>query len=675
MLTLNEIKGVGAATVKKLEELDIKSVFELLSFLPSKYIDLESPVSVCDAEAGQLALFEGTVERVSALSKRGKRSFYVTFKDSLAKGRIFFKAIFFNMPFLHAGFEAGQSYRLLAKLGKDEGAYVVVNPQLEKSEKISKLNGVYTVYPLRGVIGQNAFKNIIYSALDSMKGMAYQGKLGRINADMAECFENIHRPPSAADAFEARERLASLDIAIVLSLYKKLHDNSQKQRKVFYKSTNSAILDYASALPFALTPSQLAACEDIAKSLSADVCMSRIVSGDVGSGKTAVAFFAMYLAAISGRQSVMMAPTEILVNQHARSFESVAKKLGLSFVCITASLSAIERADALAKIESGEVDCVFGTQALISEGVNYKSLSLAVIDEQHRFGVNERRQLENKGACDILSLTATPIPRSMALTFYEDIEISRIFRRTEGMSNISTKILSSVEETVALVCEACRRGEQAFVVCPSIKDAEGYDAMSIEGFMREHGASFDGISVGVLHGRLSAEEKSRVMRDFADGRLSALIATSVVEVGVDTRASVMAVLSADRFGLASLHQLRGRVGRDGRPAICYFQSNRHSKGADIRLEALEHINDGQELAELDFAMRGAGDFLGTRQSGASLTPMFGLCMNKKILLSAKEYSENCLSDLSVLELTALTRRSEQRVKAFLDGLEKVTLNS
>lgn len=332
------------------------------------------------------------------------------------------------MPFLHDGFEKGQEYRLLTRLTNDLGSLTVVNPSIEKVERISKLDGIYTLYPLGSVMGQNAFKNIVYSALDSVKGLTYEGSLAKINKDLSSCFEAAHRPSSVNIAQRAIDSLASIDLAIVLSIYRKLRRSTQKSRKVFYNFENFRIHDYVSTLNFEPTDSQFQAFEDIFSDMNGDKYMSRIVSGDVGSGKTAVAFFAMYAAVKGGKQAALMVPTEILAKQHAKKFAQIASDTGIRFALLTSSLSQTERRKVLAGLKNGYYQCVIGTNSLVSDDVEYQNLALAVIDEQHRFGVNDRARLEQKGAVDVLSLTATPIPRSMALTFYEDIAISHIKR-------------------------------------------------------------------------------------------------------------------------------------------------------------------------------------------------------------------------------------------------------
>lgn len=675
MLTLRDVKGVGDATIKKLHDLDIHSVFEVFSFLPRKYIDLKEPVKVMDAEPNQLCLLEGRVENVSSVTKSKTRSFFVIFSDNLANNKVFFKAMFYNMPFLHDGFEKGQEYRLLTRLTNDLGSLTVVNPTIEKIESISKLDGIYTLYPLGSVMGQNAFKNIIYSALDSLKGVHYEGSLAKVNKDLALCFEAAHRPTSLNIADRAIESLASIDLAIVLSIYRKLRNNTQKTRKVFYNFENFRILDYVSTLNFEPTDSQFQAFEDIYSDMNCDKYMSRIVSGDVGSGKTAVAFFAMYAAVKGGKQAALMVPTEILAKQHAKKFAQIASDTGIRFALLTSSLSQTERRKVLAGLKNGYYQCVIGTNSLVSDDVEYQNLALAVIDEQHRFGVNDRARLEQKGAVDVLSLTATPIPRSMALTFYEDIAISHIKKREEAETNVSTKVYDDLHSAVDFVIDKLKRGKQAFIVCPSIVDAEGNNLMSIESFLRDFGNLFGDFSICVMHGKLKNDEKEQAMADFSSGKTQLLIATTVIEVGIDTKATEILILNADRFGLSSLHQLRGRVGRDGSEAHCLLHSSNKGERAIQRLETLEKSNDGQYLAEMDFAMRGAGDFLGVKQSGRSLTPIFSLQINAQILSNAKEYAEKNLSNLSLSELLALTRTSKSGIDDFLAELGAVTLNS
>ena len=675
MLKLSQIKGVGKANEKKLEELGINSVFGLFSFLPRKYIDLGKPVSVLDAEPGALCLLEGRVEKITEPSKGGKHSFSVSFSDNLANNKIYFIAKFFNMPFLHDSFEIGQNYRMLTRLAKDLGAFTIINPHLEKLEKISKLEGIFTVYPLRDAFPQGTFKNIVANAIEQVDEDRKRGSFDAINTDFVRAFKAIHKPTSVEEAELALAKLASIDLALALEIYRKSRKNAQNYRKVFYKLHDFRIEDYLNALNFVPTKSQMQAFSEIFDDMTSAEYMSRIVSGDVGSGKTVVAFFAMWLAKLAGVQSALMCPTEILASQHSNKFEPIAKKLGINFALLTSSTPTSEKKRIYDGLKSGMIDAVIGTQSLVSDDIVYNNLKLAIIDEQHKFGVNDRAKLENKGAKDVLSLTATPIPRSMALTFYDDIKISHIEKREDAKTNVKTTLTYDLNDAVKHIIEAAKSGKQAFIVCPAIEDAEGFECYSIESFVKEFSKDFGNLNVSILHRQLSNEEKSQAIHDFYLGKTSVLIATSVIEVGIDTKASEILIVNADRFGLASLHQLRGRVGRDGSAANCYLHSGKSTDRAMQRLETLCKSNDGQYLAEVDFSMRGAGDFLGTKQSGASLTPIFGLNMNANILMAARCYADENLSSANLDYLLALTRGSKLRIQEFLDSLAQVTLKS
>ena len=675
MIKLSQIKGVGKANEKKLEELGINSVFGLFSFLPRKYLDLGKPISVLDAEPGVLCLLEGKVEKVTEPSKGGRHSFSVSFSDNLASGKVYFKATFYNMPFLQASIEIGQSYRMLTRLSKDFGTFSVINPHLEKVEKISKLEGIYTVYPLRDAFPQGTFKNIMYNALDLVDEERKQGSFDKINDDFIRTFKAIHRPNTIEEAGSALDVLAGIDLALALEIFRKSKKSSQKFRKVFYNFDNFRIDNFVNALDFAPTTSQMQAFADIFDDMTSAEYMSRIISGDVGSGKTIVAFFAMWLASISGAQSALIVPTEILALQHAEKFLKIADKLGINFALLTSSTSRLDRRNILEGLKSGEIQAVIGTQSIIGDDVEYKNLSLAIIDEQHKFGVNDRAKLEEKGAKDVLSLTATPIPRSMALTFYNDIKISHIEKRDSAKTNVTTVLTYDLKSAVNAVVEKVVNGSQAFIVCPAIEDSEGFESYSIESFVKEFSDEIGHLNCSILHGKLSNEEKSQAINDFYSGKTKLLIATSVVEVGIDTLANEILIVNADRFGLASLHQLRGRVGRDGSPATCYLYCGKSTDNAKERLDTMCRSNDGQYLAEVDFAMRGAGDFLGTKQSGISLTPIFGLKMNADILAFAKRYADEYLSGATLNYLLSLTRGSRAKIDEFLAEISQVTLKS
>lgn len=683
-MELKAVKGIGESTIAKLSELGITSVGGLISFLPSKYVNLKLPESALYAEEGQFCLLVGEVVRVTEPSNRGTKSFTVTFLDKISNKRFFFKGIFYNQPYLYGDFEIGKSFRILAKITKINGDVILINPTFEPEDKIKRLNkGVFTVYPLKGLIGQRTFKNIIENAID---GMRVQGKnlydvtdeYGNPDSAIESiriALRSAHFPNSEEECKNALETLASLDFACGLYNYRNSRKNASKERKVFYNFQNSGILWFENLLNWRLTDTQKETMNSIADDLIKPCTMSRIVYGDVGSGKSVVAYFALTKSFDGGKQSAYMCPTEILAKQQYDNFLPIANKLEMNVALLTSSTHYADRKEILRGLSSGDIDAVFGTQSLVGGEVNYKSLSLAVIDEQHKFGVSCRTQIEEKGACDILTLTATPIPRTLALTVYDDIDVSKIEKREEARTHIQTKIISDakLDDMLSYIARECESGKQAFIICPTIKDCEGKDLYSISQFKDEYISKFSNLTASILHGKMSDEEKREVMENFSSGKISVLIATSLVEVGIDTKASIIAILNADRFGLASLHQLRGRVGRDGSQAYCFLHTKATTDRALNRLLAMTNFDDGSLLAEKDLEMRGAGDVLGARQSGSTATPYFKLPLTYSVLKSAKKLlaSNNDGKIISARFSEIFNADYEE----FVHALETVTLNS
>ena len=465
MIALNDVKGVGAATLAKFSELGINSTAGLALFLPARYIDLGAPVRAAETESGQFCVLEGIVAGKTTPGKRGTRSFTVRLIDA-TEGKGGFKVTYFNQPYYHSAFKEGERYRFLGKTVPGEAA--LVNPIFESADKLKNLDGVFTVYPLRGVIGQSTFKKLVREVLDGMR------RDGDAPEEVLSALASAHFPATSEEAEQGIRALAAFDAATAVDIYKRTVNRGDVRRKVFYKLPKDIILRFVSSLSVTPTPSQMRTFEEIFGDLTSPSDMSRIVSGDVGSGKTLTAFFAAVCAAAAGHQCAVMAPTEILAAQHAAKFRPVAEKLGIKYALLTASTPKKEAEETLQKLASGQLSVIFGTQSLLSKRVEFCDLALAVIDEQHKFGVNERAELQNKGARDVLTLTATPIPRSLALTFYDDIAVSRVERRADASPNITTKLVSDakLEGMLRFVAEKCREGEQAFIVCPCIRDSE-----------------------------------------------------------------------------------------------------------------------------------------------------------------------------------------------------------
>ncbi len=683
-MELDGVKGVGEATIAKLSELGITTVGGLLSFLPSKYVNLKLPESALYAEEGQFCLLSGEVVRATVPSNRGTKSFTVTFLDKISAKRVYFKAVFYNQPYLYEYFEVGKNFRLLGKITLSGGEMLLINPTVESEEKLKRLNrGVYTVYPLKGIIGQGTFKNLIDSALESLRKSAgitsvfqedYATKDDAIKATWLT-LKSAHMPESTEECKDALDTLASLDFACGLYNYKTARKNASKERKVFYNFTNFGILSFENLLDFALTDTQIETMTEIENDLNKNISMSRIVYGDVGSGKSVVAYFALAKAFDGGKQSAYMCPTEILARQQYKKFLPIANAIDMNVALLTSSTKRADREEILRGLANGSINAVFGTQSLVGDEVKYNSLSLAVIDEQHKFGVSCRTSIEEKGASDILTLTATPIPRTLALTVYVDIDVSKIEKRAEAKTNISTKVISDAKlfDMLHYIARECAGGKQAFVICPTIKDCEGNDLYSIEHFAKDYKDVFGNLSMSILHGKMSDQEKSEVMKRFSNGEISVLIATSLVEVGIDTKANIIAILNADRFGLASLHQLRGRVGRDGSGAYCFLHTKATSDRALDRLLAMTNFDDGSMLAEIDLEMRGSGDILGAKQSGSTSTPYFGLPLNINVLREAKRILRGKTNGKAISD--CFKELFDADYDDFVRALETVTLNS
>lgn len=684
-MELCEIKGVGEATIAKLSELGITTVGGLLSFLPTKYVNLRLPESALHAEEGQFCLLSGKVVATTEPSMRGTKSFTVKFLDNISAKKVYFKAIFYNQPYLHGNFEIGRSFRILTKITYSNGELLFINPTVEPEDKLKRLNrGVFTVYPLKGILGQGVFKNLVESALETLRKSAriinvydtddYATKDDAIKATWLT-LKSAHMPDCAEECKDALSTLASLDFACGLYNYKISRKNASKERKVFYNFKNSGILWFENLLDWELTSTQIETIEAITNDLNSGTSMSRIVYGDVGSGKSVVAYYALLKAFDGGRQSAYMCPTEILAKQQYEKFLPLSNSLGMKVALLTSSTKRADRAEILNGLSSGKIDAVFGTQSLVGEDVNYKSLSLAVIDEQHKFGVSCRTSIEEKGASDILTLTATPIPRTLTLTVYDDIDVSKIEKRAEAKTNISTKIISDgkLEDMMRYIAKECESGKQAFVICPTIKDCEGNDLYSIQQFEKDYFGLFGNLTPSILHGKMSDADKSEIMKKFSNGEISLLVATSLVEVGIDTKASIIAILNADRFGLASLHQLRGRVGRDGSGAYCFLHTKATSDRALDRLLTMTTFDDGSLLAEKDLEMRGSGDILGAKQSGSTDTPYFRLPLTISVLKEAKRILRGRTNGQAIS--ACFKELFDADYEEFVRALETVTLNS
>lgn len=626
-LPLTAVKGVGEAVEKKLRALGIYDLSGLLAFLPRQYVDLSCSVPLSDVSDGAFCLFDATVTKCGYPQKKANLTIFSA--EAISEG-IPVKLVWFNHKYVHKTLTEGENYTFFGKAKFWRDRYEFTNPFFEKKSFKTKFAGITAIYPTKGLVGQGTLRNIMTEALkmpvESLLSPKTEEKLGVMS--LKEAYEKIHKPIEKDNSAAFRRVcLEQLTERIAAFSYAKKNRKNDKNHTYLDRVELRLLVDN---FGFSFTPSQRQAVEKIYEDMRKKDKMNVVLCGDVGSGKTAVAAAAVYLAAKSGHQAAFVAPTELLAAQHAAFFERVLAGTGIRFVYLTGSSTAAEKRNIYQRVSAGEVSLVVGTHAVFSDKLVFSDLSLVVCDEQHRFGVAQRNSLVEKGAgCDVLTLSATPIPRTMCLAAYGEAEFLPIERRTKG--NVKTSIVPKEkrEDLFRYVASVCEEGGKAYLIAPRISDAEGIERETCESLYEETCGYLDRKKVGLMHGRLSAEKKEEVMRAFRDGEIRALVATTVVEVGVDVPdASIIVITDADKMGLATLHQLRGRVGRQGQKSYCFLCGDERN---DDRLRDLVACEDGFLLAEKDFDRRGGGEIFGLNQSGTG-----DLKIDVALLTQAKE---------------------------------------
>lgn len=615
------IPGVGPERARTLQGIGIRTVRELLYHFPLRFEDI-APRPFEELREGERTTVEAVIAGPAAVRYAGSRS--RTTVPVLVQGRRI-QAVFFNRSYLRDRLREGESYRLTGRYDSRWRSFLAASLEPIRSQPEGSLRPVYR---LPGNVPAASFRKMVEAALRVFRGEIGDG----LPLELRERF----RLPGLADALRAMHfpksekewRLARRRIVFEEFLRFQLRVQGFRRARVDLRvdpvdgeRLAQASESFTRSLPYELTLGQRQALRDVMEDISSDRPMNRLLEGDVGSGKTAVALAAAASLAAAGLQTALMAPTTLLAWQHYQTARSLLEPLGVGVVYLGGSQDAASRRDALDALESGRASVAVGTHALAGDEVRFSSLRLAVIDEQHRFGVGVRRLLRGKGeAVDLLQLSATPIPRTLALTLYGDVEFSVIRELPPGRRPVETVLVPPSREAEALraVRRELAKGRQAFIVAPRIEvgEADEFGAEAAVSLHRRMEEELAGWPVGLLHGDLPEEQRSTVMRSFVQGTLKALVATTIVEVGVDVpEATAMVVYGADRFGLSTLHQLRGRVGRSGHPSRCYLIADPGSETAKARLRALLETSDGFALAEQDLRLRGPGEAFGERQAG------------------------------------------------------------
>jgi len=640
------IKGIGPKRALYFRRVGVETIKDLIYLVPRRYVDYSTILRICDTRINDEVTIMGHVELVEARRTRSRTSLLtVVLRDK--SGSMTLK--WFNRPDLKGKFKIGDWLLVSGKVTFYRG-HQIVNPIYEligeEETEQRKQGTVIPVYPLTEGLSiwdiRRAARIALDECLDDISETLPEGIIER-NQFMAlnTALRNLHFPLTIEEAMAARRRLVYDEFFFFeLTLAQRKLKLANKNGISFIDHGNLA-KKLLNGLPFALTRGQQDAVQDIVGDMKRSQPMNRLLQGDVGSGKTVVALYAILTAIENGYQSVLMAPTEILAEQHYLVLQEMLSGVGVKPYLLTGSIKGEERDAVNEKISSGEAQLILGTHALIEEDITFHKLGLVVVDEQHRFGVMQRAALVNKGTNpDFLVLSATPIPRTLALTLYGDLDISVITEKPPKRGEVVTKMVNAKDKnrTFSFMREILEAGRQAFVICPVIEKSEKMELRSVQEVVQEITAAFTNVSVGVIHGRLTTRDRIQIMHEYRNGRISILVATTVVEVGVDIpNATLMLIEHPERFGLAQLHQLRGRIGRGAERSYCFLVLNRYVKPDTFeRIRFFEQNNDGFALAQKDIRLRGPGEILGKRQHGLPDIKIGDLEYDQELLYRARD---------------------------------------
>ena len=626
MVDLNKkvqyIKNVGPNRVKLLNKLNIFTLGDLITYFPRNHEDRSIPKKIAETTDGEEVLIKATaITKVTEMRTRRMTIYKLVARDDTGVCTI----TWFNQKYLKDKIKMGNTYHFFGKIENKLGRIEMNSPVFEE-EGVEKNTGrIVPIYPSTFNLSQNMLRKVMESGINEVYGKLEETlpeyilekyKLLEIN----EAIKNIHFPKSNSDFIRAKNRLVFEELLGVQLALLNLREGYNLEKKGIKFNKDVKMNDIIDILPFKLTNAQLRVLKEINDNMESEKTMNRLLQGDVGSGKTVVSIISAYKAVKSGYQVAIMAPTAILADQHLKNFEKTLKNFNIKCELLISSVTKKKKEDILQRLANGEIDILIGTHAILEETVVFNNLGLVVTDEQHRFGVKQRAKIVAKGNNpDVIVMSATPIPRTLALILYGDLDISIIDELPPNRKKIDTfAVTKEYEERVNnFVKKQINEGRQAYIVCPLVEDSEELDLKSVTALYEKYkNEVFSEYKVEYLHGKMKAKEKDEIMNRFKDGQIDILISTTVIEVGVDVpNSSIMVVENAERFGLAQLHQLRGRVGRGEYQSYCILKYEGNGETIKQRMKVMCDTNDGFIISEKDLELRGSGDFFGTEQHG------------------------------------------------------------
>ena len=670
-MKLTDIKGISDKRAQDLAKMNIFTPEDLIKHFPRNYLDLRKITPLEKCYNNDIVLTCGKLMTAPKMFTSARKLKCV--RVAVEQGLRGFTAVWFNQPYVMSHLRAGEEYLFYGRIKSDFGGVSIINPTFEPVDNNVKLKGIVPVYTVKGNITQKVVRDAVKSAifgLDIKSVIPARLSKKYCLENLKTAYIDVHAPSDAETQKNAAERIALEEYFILVSAFRFIKGDRQQIRINQYSCTAADMREFISRFGFEFTEGQKNAVNDIFSDLSSPRSMNRLLQGDVGSGKTAVALCAIYTAVKSGYQAAMLAPTEILAEQNYKIISRLFPEYEVIF--LSGSIKAAEKKAIKAKIKSGEARIVVGTHAVLQGDVEFFNLSMCVCDEQHRFGVGQRSALVAKGIIpDVLVMSATPIPRTVSLIFYGDLDITEIKDKPKNRQPVATFLVPErkYEGMLGFIRDTVKGRNQAFCVCPKIEEDEEGTLMSVTELFEELSAKLTGVRVGLLHGKMKDAEKARIMADFKAKAFDVLVSTTVVEVGIDVpNATVMVIYNAERFGLSQLHQLRGRVGRGADKSYCFLFTRSDDEKSLERLKVLCSSTDGFEIAEKDFEMRGSGDFMGTRQSGRFLNDLGDLVYPPSVIFSAKKLCDDAFSHPE--ELADLRTHAMDKY----ERLKDVTLN-